>query len=222
MRNPSLATLVSALLLPIVVGCGGSQPPPAEPTPEKVAPADSAEPKAEPEADKKEEESKPAETAAPKRTPKDMLTAPDVVFMYSFNGSDAKVKAEEKCSAKTKGDPEKQAKCMEQARKKVDADGFHFKQGDDGRWWWLTMRQKGSAIAWLHRIPIEFGDMTATSIIIKTTGKDIGTKPFAKVPSEITIEVPNEFEISVTDPDHGKMVYEAKIGLLGEKEAPTK
>jgi hypothetical protein len=34
-------------------------------------------------------------------------------------------------------------------------------------------------------------------------------------PKEVTIDVPSESEIVLTDPAHGKMVYQAKMGMKG-------
>jgi hypothetical protein len=36
------------------------------------------------------------------------------------------------------------------------------------------------------------------------------------IPSTITIEVPNEFQIAMKDPEHGRLVYEAKIGITSD------
>lgn len=150
------------------------------------------------------------------RKPKDYLTAPDVVFMYSFKESDAKDKAEKECSDKTKGDQEKQASCMVAAQKKFGADGYHFEQDDQGKWWWETVKFKGSAITYLHRIPIEFGKETEKTISVKPIGKDEGKGPKGYVPAEVVFEVPNAYQIIQSDPDDGKIVFEAKIGLLGD------
>ena len=52
---------------------------------------------------------KPADDGGPKptRTPTDILTAPDTLFLFSFNDSDAKQASETKCDAKAGNDPKK-------------------------------------------------------------------------------------------------------------------
>jgi hypothetical protein len=39
------------------------------------------------------------------------------------------------------------------------------------------------------------------------------------IPSTLTIEVPNEFQIALKDPEHGRLVYEAKIGITSDGES---
>ncbi|HEX6278009.1 MAG TPA: hypothetical protein VFZ53_33425 [Polyangiaceae bacterium] len=228
MRTPSLLALFTALSLATLTGCGGSQPAAEEPKNEASTDESKAEDKAEEKSDAaadsekkddKKEEPKPAGGMPEvKRTPKDHLTAPDVVFMFSFNDSDPKKKAEERCEAQSKGDPKKNAQCMTKERNKFPADGMQFKKNDKGDWSWMTLRRTGSKITYLHKIPFEFGDEKETSITLKLSGKDTGTKPMRSIPSTITIEVPNEFQIAMQDPEHGRLVYEAKIGITSEPE----
>src|SRR6186713_2617959 len=98
MRKPSVLALFTILSLASFTGCGGSQPAAEEPKEEKT------EEKSEAKKDEKKEEAKPAGGMPEvKRTAKDHLTAPDVVFMFSFNDSDPKKKAEERCEAQSKG-----------------------------------------------------------------------------------------------------------------------
>jgi hypothetical protein len=156
------------------------------------------------------------------RKAKDYLIAPDVVFMYSFNESDAKDKAEKSCEEKSKGDHEKQAACMASAQKKFGADGYHFAPDDAGKWWWETVKIKNGTIVYLHRVPIEFGKETEETIEVKVTGKDEAKGAKGYVPNEVTFSVPNAYQIVQTDPDEGKIVFEAKLGLLGDQGTKKK
>jgi hypothetical protein len=225
MRNPSLLALLTALSFATSIACGGSQPAAEEPKAEEASADEGksdekSEEKSDEKADsdKKDKKDESSSTSGPevKRTAKDYLTAPDVTFMFSFNDSEPKAKAEERCEAQSKGDPKKNAKCMEKERAKFPADGMQFKQNDKGEWTWMTLRRKGNVIQWLHRIPFEFGDEKETSITLKLSGKDTGKQPMRNIPSTITIEVPNEFQIAMKDPEHGRLVYEAKIGITSD------
>jgi hypothetical protein len=137
--------------------------------------------------------------------------------MFSFNDSDMKKDAEEKCEKSSKGDGKKNADCMAKARKAVDHDGMGFKQSKskEGEWEWTTIKRNGNVLVTLHAVPFEFGEETKNSITIKTTGKDTGKKPKTP-PAKVTFGVPNDYQIMVKDPQHGLMVYEAKIGIVGD------
>jgi hypothetical protein len=220
MRSTSF---VSACLL--LVACGGSAPAPKEPEAESEKPAAAESEK--PAEDAKAEDAKPEEkkdesaksdssSSGPTitRTAKDIVTAPDTLFMFSFNESDVKQKAEDACEGRSKGDPKKRAECMTKEKGKIDSDGVGFKQ-ENGNWYFLTIRRKGKVLTNLHKVSFEWGAETPNSVVLKITGKDTGTKP-GRFPNEVKIEVPNDYQIVLDDPEHGKMVYEAKIGLLSK------
>jgi hypothetical protein len=133
-----------------------------------------------------------------------------VVFMLSFKDSDIKHAAETKCSTASGNDPKKMNACMAEARKAVDVDGYRFKEVD-GKWFWSTLRTQGRVLHTTHKFEIEFGPEQGKSITIKPKGKDMGTG-HGRTPGTVTIEVPNEYQITINDPKLGKLVYEAKIG----------
>ncbi|HET9955376.1 MAG TPA: hypothetical protein VFQ61_12765 [Polyangiaceae bacterium] len=224
MRAKTILFLVTTLVLS---ACGGGSKPAEEPSTDAGSAEKSAPKKSESESESDAEETSKTDaksekkdesessTSGPKvsRTPKDMLTAPDIIFMFSFNGSDMKEKAEQECDKKAKDDPKKRAQCMSKAKEKIEADGMRFLQ-EKGKWYWLVVRRKGKTLVNLHKVPFEFGKETDHSIVLTPSGKDEGTQRTGSL-GETTIEVPNEYQIVIQDPTHGKMVYEAKIGITG-------
>jgi len=150
------------------------------------------------------------------RSAQDILTAPDVVFMFSFNESDVKQAAESKCTAASGNDPKKMNQCMAKARKApgLDVDGYRFKQSGN-KWYWLTLRTQGKILHTLHKFEIEFGPEKPGSVTFKPKGKDTGSAP-GHAPASVTFDVPNEYQIVLNDPKLGKLVYEAKIGVASE------
>jgi len=212
-----------ALFLPLLLlaACGGT---PAAKTPDAAEAEPKTEAKTEEASDtsdksdaEKPEDKKPdakpaSDSAKPGRSAQDILTAPDVVFMLSFNDSDVKQAAETKCSASSGNDPKKMNGCMAKARKAIDIDGYQFKEVG-GKWFWSTLQTQGKTLHTLHKFEIEFGPETPGSVTIKPKGKDLGSKP-GRTPGAVTIQVPNDYQISLEDPKLGKLVYEAKIGLL--------
>jgi len=221
----------------LVVACGGSKQPPSAPEGAPEAGAATVEPEAHGDADAKpaadaeksdasagkgdaaKPESKPAPASddGPKatRTPQDILTAPDVVFLFSFNDSDVRKAAEEKCSKKAGDNAKKKNECLAAERKNFPADGYRFKKDERGQWVWITVRQKGNRLVALHKVPVEFTDETGTSITLKPTGKDKGSSPTTP-PAKVVIEVPNDYEIAVQDPKAGRLVFQAKVGVVTE------
>ena len=203
-------------------GCGGAD----AKKPESAAPADKSEQaaageskagEAKDKASKASPEPKPEEAAEPttKRSPKDIITAPDVVFVLAFAKSEVGEEAQQACEKKSKDNQKKQKACMEKERKKVTSDLVSFAKDKKGKWWWMTARMQGAKLTYLHKVAIEFGEEKSDSISIKPLGKDKGKKPWKQVPDKLTISVPDEFSIVLTDPTYGKMVFEAKIGIAG-------
>lgn len=219
--QPFVQSLAVVSLTTLLAACGSSQAEPETPASESET--------SEPSGASSEEESGPvaeaeeaeaeAEEAPPKheRTPKDIVTAEGVLFSFSFNDSEAYHGAEEKCVKQAKDDPQKKAECMQKARDQFDADSIAFQEDNEGKWWWITLRKRGTSLKALHKFEIEFGEETDDSIKILPKGRDKGSKPM-RAPKEVVIGVPNESEIVLADPKHGKMIYKAKMGLIGEAE----
>ena len=213
-----------SLLFPLLLlaACGGQKPAEAPKGDEGSSiekPAAESKPEAEPEAsdakkpdEKKPDAKKPDDGPKVTRSAQDILTAPDVVFMLSFNDSDVKQAADTKCSAASGNDPKKMNTCMAKARKGIDIDGYRFKE-KDGKWFWLTLRTQGKILHTLHKFEIDFGPEKEGSVTFKPKGKDLGSAP-GRTPNSVTFDVPNEYQISINDPKLGKLVYEAKIGLV--------
>lgn len=218
-----MSKCVLFLPLLLLVACGGA-PAPKSPEPAEAEPKTEAKTEEAPDAsektdteksdEKKSDAKPPSESAKPTRSAQDILTAPDVVFMLSFNDSDVKQAAETKCTASAGNDPKKLNGCMAKARKAIDIDGYQFKE-TDGKWFWLTLRTKGKTLTTLHKFEVEFGPETPGSVTVKPKGKDLGSKP-GRTPAPFTVQVPNDYQIALDDPKLGKLVYEAKIGLLSQ------
>jgi hypothetical protein len=247
--NTFYKVLSSLTVLALLGACGGSTPAADEPEQSAKASDDSkskgdekkddsaseeGDDKADKKADKKddkadkkdkdkdEKEEEASSTEGPKftRTAKDILLAPEVVFMFSFNDSDAKKEAEEKCEKSVK-DPKKKNECVAKARKKFDnADGYRFEK-DGETWVWHTVRKQGTKLVSIHKIVVEIEEKDKT-VILKPTGRDKGTKPWGNPPRQVKFDVPNDYQITQDDPKQGKLVYEAKIGILGDGSKPAR
>ena len=211
MRTCSL--LLTACFLAVVAACGGSK----QKGTDAPTPATSASP-SKTDADKPAEKTaKPAESK-PDKKPRDVISDPETTFVLAFDSSEPGKAAEPKCTASSKGDNKKFNQCMATARDKIAVDAMRFKQDDEQNWWWQSLRRRGGSETVLHKVQFDWGDETDTSVVIKPKGRDVGTTPWGKVPTEYKIDVPTTFSISVKDPQHGTLTYEAKIVLNSEKK----
>jgi hypothetical protein len=201
----------------VLAGCGSG----ATPEPESAA-VDEKKPKAEAADDATEEKSEKAakadEPEVPKATPESIITDEDTIFMLSFNDSDFGKAENEKCAKKSGDDPAKKAACVTKAQKAFDGDGIRFrKDAQTGKWVYMTFGKLGGKIADLHKIEFEVDAQTGTQITLKLRGPDRGAKP-GTVPPKLVIEVPSEFQIEITDPQKGKLVYKARVGAEGTED----
>lgn len=212
MRMRWMLTAVALLGSGWLIACGGGKP--AEPTTPtsssaaSAAPAGSNTPAPAPAPKSASSEEKPS------RSPSDILKDADATWVLAFDQSDEGKKAEEKCTASSKGDEKKQGACMRAARERMPVEAMRFKQDEEAGLLWQFLVQKGGNYTVVAKVPVEFGEETDSSIVIKPKkGKGTGTIPWGAATRDTTLKVPNNFSVVVDDPTHGKTVYEAKIIL---------
>jgi hypothetical protein len=202
-----------------LVACGASSTPPAE-SPESQPPTAKAEKKpVEKVAEAKAEEPGEKDPRADglrkaSRPPAELITGPNLVYMFNFKESAVGKEAHERCSEQAGDSPRELAACMEKARSKVQVESVRFVKESSGEHFFITYnRYKGNLLKW-HKVQFMPGEETADRITLNLIGKDKGIAPMARVPRSISIELPNDYTIVVDDPDHGAMMYDAKIGTL--------
>lgn len=148
------------------------------------------------------------------RPPMDLLAAPNVVFIFNFTESEVGISARERCDEEAADDPQQNRACLAKARSKVAVEFVRFLKDDHGNWWWITYNKyKGNLLKW-HKIQFLPGEETPESIVLQLTGKDKGVAPMARVPRTLKVEFPNDYSIVLHSHEHGRMVFDAKIGLL--------
>src|SRR5687768_17348159 len=239
----SLFFLIGA---PVLVACGGASPPPVAPEPASsaAAPAQATgpsvelemppgEPEPEPEAsspDKQQPASAPAasapasgasetppaaETAATRR-PIDVLTGPNVAFIVDYGNSQPHEAAEKSCDSEAGDDGAARAECMKKARAAFRADVLYFKKDAQGRFWLTVYERKGSALPELYKARVEFADETPNAVTVRLK-EEKGTRPILVGAGKITVSVPNDYALELNDPKFGRLVYGAKVGLVGDR-----
>ncbi len=195
----SLSAPVSLLFF-LATACGG------EAVPEPVTPKEPVAEQPEAAAEVEEVEEAPApesgEPAGPtgSLTPKSVISAEETRFVLNFNACDIGIKASETCDRQYSSDPRKRNECMKSARSKIKEDVMEFNEGKSGQLVWTTSTQKASSLMHLRQLNFTWGEETKNSItIVPSKG------------SPVVIGVPNNYSITIDHPQHGKLVYDAKV-----------
>lgn len=147
------------------------------------------------------------------RPPLELLTGNNVVYVFNFAGSQAGESAKERCESQNQ-DFGAARECLDKQRAKLAVESIRFVKDPHGQYWWVTYnRYKGNLLKW-NKIQFLPGKADDDSITLNLMGKDKGIAPMAKVPHALKIELPNDYSIVVSHPDHGALLFDAKIGLM--------
>ena len=219
------AAIGSVVVLSVLSGCGSAPAPKAESAAQSEAKAEDAQTKED--AAEKARMAKIAEAeksaADPhsgnnlrkaSRPPAELITDPNLVYVFNFKESPVGIAAKEKCEAEAGDDRAAYGACLEKARSKVPVELVRFIKEPDGDHWYVTYnRYKGNLLKW-HRVQFQPGKESDDRITLNLIGKDKGIAPMAKVPQHLEIELPNDYSIVVNDPDIGAMMFDAKVGTM--------
>lgn len=142
------------------------------------------------------------------------LLAPAMSFMIDYNDSAPHQAADATCSAKAGSDPAAKSTCMEKERARFVADVLAFRIAGKGVT--LTIyRRQGNSLDEMSKSDVELGDESGGSLHVKVKS-DKGARPLFAGKKEIIVSVASESSIAIDDPKLGKLVYDARIGLVNE------
>jgi hypothetical protein len=198
------------VLVPLGGACASPPPPSVEPPPSAEPPpppAASAPPPA---------PSAPPADDGPARSqePLDILTARDAAFQIDYGNSEAKTKAAERCEKESKGDAEKQSACIAKARDAFMADVLRFKKESESRVLFVVYKRAGSVLREVSTGPVTL-EVEGDTVKLKFLSTK-GARPLWTGAKEASIKVPNDYSLELDDPTHGRLRYDAKIGLVTE------
>jgi hypothetical protein len=149
------------------------------------------------------------------RPPAELITGPNLVYVFNFKESEVGQEAQSRCTEQN-ADPGALGACLTKARGKVPVELIRFIKEPSGELWWVTYnRYKGNLLKW-HRVQFQPGEESSDKITLNLIGDDKGIAPMARVPRHLQIELPNDYSIVVKDPEHGDMMYDAKIGTMDD------
>ncbi|HEX4341061.1 MAG TPA: hypothetical protein VH062_34365 [Polyangiaceae bacterium] len=220
---------LAALVAFTLVGCGGSKPPADTAPPAAVSPAASAAPATAPTTSAATETA--SATTAPAEAPPapepttpiaDRIFAPSVAFMIRYDDSAPKQAARTACT-KFDEDPDAHGKCVDKERSRFLADVLVFKQSDKGTKQseqttsLIIYRRDGNSLSEISRSALEVGDKTPERVALKVKS-DKGTRVLfaGKKELAVTASPDSSSMIVIDDPRFGKLVYEARIGLVND------
>lgn len=225
MRNSRQVAAVLCGIGSILLGCASAKAPaPTAPKSEvKAAPAAEEAPSKTAADEPSAPEPAPAEATKPadeprdglrkaSRPPMELLTGNNVVYVLNFAGSAKGEAAKAQCESQ--GDPAAIRQCLAAERNKVQVESVRFVKDAHGQYWWVTYnRYKGNLLKW-HKVQFVPGKEDADTISLTLVGKDKGIAPMPRVPAALKVELPNDYSIVISDPQHGDLMYDAKIGLM--------
>lgn len=131
--------------------------------------------------------------------------------MLNYPISGAKDAADRKCTAKFPA-PEAKAACMEKERNKFTADVLVFEKSDKGQSFTIYKRS-GNNLVEMSRAKIAVGADTTETLAVKVE-KEKGWRPLFAGKKEFSVQSRDEYSIQVDEPQFGRLVYEARIGIL--------
>jgi hypothetical protein len=141
------------------------------------------------------------------------LFAPTVAFMINYPASAPKEAADRSCGAKFP-DPGAKAACVEKERGKFTADVLVFERSDKGVT--LTIfKRTGSSLSEVAKSRIEVAEDTPERLKVRILN-DKGWRPLNAGRKSLEVTTRDEYSIVVDDPQLGRLVYESRIGLLGQ------
>jgi hypothetical protein len=212
-RN-SFALVAAAVALGSFIACGGSEKPADAPKGAASASASAADSaSAMPTASTPPVASVVAPLPPPKKVAKDILF-PDAgsTWMFSLaDSADAKKLAYDDCAKKGGKDAKKVEACTKDVETTAANEGISFTKDDKGAWWWSSFGKdaKGKDVVY-NKGMFEVAATTDNQATLTPKGKDVGTKPMAKMPEKVVYDVTDENTVSITDPKKGKLVYHKK------------
>jgi len=141
------------------------------------------------------------------------MTSADTAFLINYSSSAVVEATRRSCAEKSGGDDEAQAKCMSDAREAFKPDVIRFKK-EGSHWAWTVYKRTGSRLDELTTSRVQLSEASPNSVKVTFTGGDKGMRPLLKGKHEAVFSVPNDYSLEVDDPELGKLIYEAKVGLV--------
>jgi len=205
----------------LAAGCGGSPraadgaPAPSTDAPKPTPPASAAEAPAPAEAPKPAPAEPPSSGEKPSRPPVDTITGAKVSYVINYSSSAPNEAAEKKCEAAAAGDAAVKAACMKKERSDFYADVVRFVKDAQDKHWFSTYRRTGSKLVLLHKTPVTLENDGDTGVKLQILGDDKAVRVLFPTSKSFSFRVPNDYSLEITEPRLGKLLYDAKLDVVG-------
>lgn len=155
-----------------------------------------------------------------KRTLADRIFAPTMAYVFNDGSSALTETRRAECEKKFPENPAAQATCREKDRAKFVADVLVFEKKDDEAIFTIYKRS-GSSLVEMSKSKVSVADDTPQSVKLKVLSEK-GWRAIFSGKKEITVGYDSDSSIDIQDPTYGKLVYEARIGLVNKGQEEKK
>jgi hypothetical protein len=145
----------------------------------------------------------------------DRIFARTIAYMLNYGASPAKEKVTQACSKKAGEDPAALAACVDKERGKLVSDVLVFEKGDKGSTWRIYKRS-GSQLTEVSVSQVDVGTDTPEKIELKIKS-ETGTRQLFAGKKQVVISSESDSSIAIDDPLLGKLVYDARVGLMNQQ-----
>lgn len=135
--------------------------------------------------------------------------------MLNYNASPAKEKVTQACAGKAGDDAAALAACVEKERSKLVSDVLVFEKSEKGATTWKTYKRTGNQLVEVSVSQVDVGADTPERIELKIKS-ETGTRQLFAGKKQVVILSESDSSIAVDDPQLGRLVYEARVGLVNQ------
>lgn len=156
----------------------------------------------------------PAEPHTSARSPLELITRSDVAFVIDYANSEPRRAAEKACDEEADDDLARRGACLQKARDQFAPDVLRFQREGKSSYRWQVYKRTGSALKEVFVGPVDLVEESPTAVRLKLAGNGRGQRPLFRSAGELRIALPDDSSLELEDPDLGRLLYTAKIGLV--------
>ena len=91
-----------------------------------------------------------------------------------------------------------------------------FKKDKNDKVTFIVHRRSGSTLVRLHQSDVQLTQKSENTVSVEITDADKNPRVLFYLKKKFDVLVPNDYSIEFDEPRFGKLIYEAKVGLVGK------